>query len=87
MGYNMRNNRDSLIKKLNEIQSTMISLENYCKQWRIEYEIITDQYMNGNIDYDIGKEQRAIIKRIKKAEKEYSKLQNDAFKIRQKLSM
>ena len=83
----MRNNRDSLIKKLNEIQSTMISLENYCKQWRIEYEIITDQYMNGNIDYDIGKEQRAIIKRIKKAEKEYSKLQNDAFKIRQKLSM
>ena len=83
----MRNNRDSLIKKLNEIQSTMISLENYCKQWRIEYETITDQYMNGNIDYDIGKEQRAIIKRIKKAEKEYSKLQNDAFKIRQKLSM
>ena len=83
----MRNNRDKLLAKLNEVESEMIRLENYCKQWRIEYDILTDQYMNGNIIDDIGKEQSAIVKRIEKAQSQYSKLQQESFKIRQKLSV
>lgn len=83
----MRNNRDKLLAKLNEVESEMIRLENYCKQWRIEYDILTDQYMNGNIIDDIGKEQRAIVKRIEKAQRQYCKLQQQAYKIREKLSV
>ena len=79
--------QEQAYNKIQQLSQEIAELQGYVRNIETEYEIITDQYMNGNIDYDIGKEQRAIIKRIKKAEKEYSKLQNDAFKIRQKLSM
>lgn len=80
-------NREKLLAKLNEIESDMTHLSNYCKAWETEYEIITDQYMNGDIRYPIGKEQRAITKKIEKAQRRYCKLQQQAYKIREKLSL
>ena len=80
-------NREKLLAKLNEIESDMTHLSNYCKAWETEYEIITDQYMNGDIRYPIGKEQRAIIRKIEKAQMQYYKLQQKAYKIREKLSL
>ena len=51
-----------------------------------EYKVVTDQYMNGDIRYPIGKEQRVITRKIEKAQRQYCKLQQQAYKIREKLS-
>lgn len=79
--------REKLLVKLNEIESEMVRLSKYCKAWKNEYRIITDQYMNGDIRCYIGKEQKAIIKKIEKAQAQYCKLQQEAYNIRQKLSL
>ena len=79
-------NREKLLAKLNEIESEMARLSDYCKAWETEYRIITDQYMNDDIRYPIGKEQRAITRKIEKAQMQYYKLQQKAYKIREKLS-
>lgn len=76
---------DKLLSKLREIESEMVQLEAYCQQWQMEYYTLTDQYMNGNIRYPIGDEQRAITKKIEKAKKQYNKLYQQAYKIKQRL--
>lgn len=85
MGVLYMVNRETLLVKLQQIDSDMAYLENYCREWQNEYNILTDQYMNGNIHGSIGKSQRAITNKIEKAQKRYFRLQQEAFKIIQKL--
>lgn len=39
-----------------------MKLQEYVRNIETEYEVITDQYMNGDILYDIGKQQRKLMK-------------------------
>ena len=66
------------IQTMHELRVAMCNLEE-------EYYILTDQYMNGNIDWSIGKEQARIKKRINSYNKQFSKLRAENTKIEYKL--
>lgn len=74
--------QEQAYNKVQQLNQEIIELQEYIKNIETEYEIITDQYMNGDILYDIGKQQRKLIKskenhikNINKKAKEISRLQ------------
>ena len=79
--------KQKLLVKLKQIESDIIDIQEYFKNLQISYEVLTDQYMNGDILDPIGKEQDRIMRKIDKAQRRYWKLQQQANKIRQKLNM
>ena len=79
--------KQKLLVKLKQIESDIIDIQEYFKNLQISYEVLTDQYMNGDIIDPIGKEQDRIMRKIDKAQRRYWKLQQQANKIRQKLNM
>ena len=79
--------KQKLLVKLKKIESDIIDIQEYFKNLQISYEVLTDQYMNGDIIDPIGKEQDRIMRKIDKAQRRYWKLQQQANKIRQKLNM
>lgn len=75
-----------LLNKLKSIQSEMVQLQEYCKHLETSYNVLTDQYMNGDILQPVGRQQNKILREIDKVKKKYCKLEMQAYKIRQKLS-
>lgn len=71
--------------KYNEIQQDMITVQNQISRLENEYAVLTDQYMNGNIPWDIGKDQRRIEREINKLKIRYEKLSEKNRKIQFKL--
>ena len=73
--------QEQAYNKVQQLNQEIIELQEYIKNIETEYEIITDQYMNGDILYDIGKQQMKLIKskenhikNINKKAKEISRL-------------
>lgn len=73
--------QEQAYNKIQQLNQEILELQKYIKNIETEYEIITDQYMNGDILYDIGKQQRKLmklkdnhIKNINKKAKEISRL-------------
>lgn len=73
--------QEQAYNKIQQLSQEIIELQKYITNIETEYEIITDQYMNGDILYDIGKQQRKLmklkdnhIKNINKKVKEISRL-------------
>ena len=71
--------------KYNEIQQDMATVQNQISRLENEYAVLTDQYMNGNIPWDIGKDQRRIEREINKLKIRYEKLSEKNRKIQFKL--
>lgn len=73
--------QEQAYNKIQQLNQEIAELQNYIRNIDTEYEIITDQYMNGDILYDIGKQQRKLmklkdnhIKNINRKAKEISRL-------------
>lgn len=73
--------QEQAYNKIQQLNQEILELQKYIKNIETEYEIITDQYMNGDILYDIGKQQRKLmklkdnhIKNINRKAKEISRL-------------
>ena len=66
-------------------QNEMIALRNGVMTLETRYDVLTDQYMNGNIPYDIGKDQARIKREINKLKRRYEKLSEQNRKIQLKL--
>lgn len=73
--------QEQAYSKIQQLNQEILELQKYIKNIETEYEIITDQYMNGDILYDIGKQQRKLmklkdnhIKNINRKAKEISRL-------------
>lgn len=64
-----------------EMQSLQIMIQNL----ETEYSVLTDQYMNGNIPWDIGKEQAKLRKQIDVKTNRVVKLHKENCKISQQL--
>lgn len=64
-----------------EMQSLQIMIQNL----ETEYSVLTDQYMNGNIPWDIGKEQAKLRKQIDIKTNRVVKLHKENCKINQQL--
>lgn len=60
--WNQRN------KLCNKIQS----LKTYIHNLEVDYEVITDQYMNGDISWNVGRYQRRITREIEKSQRKLS---------------
>lgn len=71
--------------KYDEIQQDMVTVQNQISRLENEYAVLTDQYMNGNIPWDIGKDQRRIEREVNKLKKQYSRLVVEHNKIYQTL--
>lgn len=54
--------QEQAIIKIQQLSQEIAELQQYISNIETEYEIITDQYMNGDIIYDIGKQQRKLMK-------------------------
>ena len=54
--------QEQAYNKIKQLNQEIAELQNYIRNIDTEYEIITDQYMNGDILYDIGKQQRKLMK-------------------------
>lgn len=81
MEVNKLTHQEQAYNKIQQLNQEIAELQNYIRNIDTEYEIITDQYMNGDILYDIGKQQRKLmklkdnhIKNINKKAKEISRL-------------
>lgn len=81
MKVNKLTHQEQAYNKIQQLNQEIAELQNYIRNIDTEYEIITDQYMNGDILYDIGKQQRKLmklkdnhIKNINKKAKEISRL-------------
>ena len=73
--------QEQAYNKIQQLNQEILELQKYIKNIETEYESITDQYMNGDILYDIGKQQRKLmklkdnhIKNINRKAKEISRL-------------
>lgn len=70
--------QEQAYNKIQQLNQEITELQNYIRNIDTEYEIITDQYMNGDILYDIGKQQRKLMKlkdnHIKNINKKQKKL-------------
>lgn len=73
--------QEQAYSKIQQLNQEILELQKYIKNIETEYEIITDQYMNGDILYDIGKQQSKLmnlkdshIRNITKKSKEISRL-------------
>lgn len=73
--------QEQAYNKIQQLNQETEELQNYIRNIDTEYEIITDQCMNGDILYDIGKQQRKLmklkdnhIKNINRKAKEISRL-------------
>lgn len=73
--------QEQAYNKIQQLNQKILELQKYIKNIETEYEIITDQYMNGDILYNIGKQQRKLmklkdnhIKNINRKAKEISRL-------------
>lgn len=73
--------QEQAYNKIQQLNQEIAELQNYIRNIDTEYEIITDQYMNGDILYDIGKQQRKLmnlkdshVRNINKKSKEISRL-------------
>ena len=73
--------QEQAYNKIQQLNQKILELQKYIKNIETEYEIITDQYMNGDILYNIGKQQRKLmklkdnhIKNINRKVKEISRL-------------
>lgn len=73
--------QEQAYNKIQQLNQKILELQKYIKNIETEYEIITDQYMNGDILYNIGKQQRKLmklkdnhIKNINREAKEISRL-------------
>ena len=73
--------QEQAYNKIQQLSQEIAELLGYVRNIETEYEIITDQYMNGDILYDIGKQQRKLmklkdnhIKNINRKAKEISRL-------------
>lgn len=81
MEVNKLTHQEQAYNKIQQLNQEIAELQNYIRNIDTEYEIITDQYMNGDILYDIGKQQRKLmklkdnhIKNINRKAKEISRL-------------
>lgn len=81
MEVNKLTHQEQAYNKIQQLNQEIEELQNYIRNIDTEYEIITDQYMNGDILYDIGKQQRKLmklkdnhIKNINRKAKEISRL-------------
>lgn len=81
MKVNKLTHQEQAYNKIQQLNQEIAELQNYIRNIDTEYEIITDQYMNGDILYDIGKQQRKLmklkdnhIKNINRKAKEISRL-------------
>lgn len=54
--------QEQAYNKIQQLNQEIAELQEYIRNIEIEYGIITDQYMNGDIIYDIGKQQRKLMK-------------------------
>lgn len=73
--------QEQAYNKIQQLNQEIIELQKYIKNIETEYGVITDQYMNGDILYSIGKQQKKLmklkdnhIKNINKKAKEISRL-------------
>lgn len=73
--------QEQAYNKIQQLSQEIAELQGYVRNIETEYEIITDQYMNGDILYNIGKQQRKLmklkdnhIKNINRKAKEISRL-------------
>lgn len=73
--------QEQAYNKIQQLNQEIMILQNYIRNIETEYEIITDQYMNGDILCSIGKQQRKLmklkdnhIKNINRKAKEISRL-------------
>lgn len=73
--------QEQAYNKIQQLSKEIMELQNYIRNIETEYEIITDQYMNGDILYDIGKQQRKLmnlkgrhVRNITKKSKEINRL-------------
>ncbi len=69
--------RDMLLQQQADLKSMIFE----CKR---EYEVLTDQYMNGDIIWDIGKEQRMIKREESKYTRKLQKVELELRKLNQK---
>lgn len=61
------------VAKIQQLYNENQNLQNYIVHLNTEYEIITDQYMNGNITYPIGPQQRKLKSAANKAARQMEK--------------
>ena len=73
--------QEQAYNKIQQLNQKILELQKYIKNIETEYETITDQYMNGDIHYSIGKQQNKLmklrdshIKNINRKAKEISRL-------------
>lgn len=73
--------QEQAYNKIQQLNQEIAELQGYVRNIETEYGIITDQYMNGDIHYSIGKQQNKLmklrdshIKNINKKAKEISRL-------------
>ena len=70
--------------KIQQLASENQNLNAYVKNLNTEYGIITDQYMNGDIPWDVGSQQRKLKKAADKAERQIQKNNETIRKLRLK---
>lgn len=70
-----------LLLKYRKNASEMTALANTVNNLETEYAVLTDQYMNGNIIFDIGKQQARLKREADKCKRKYMKLSEENRKI------
>lgn len=78
---NVQKLQDKFQQNCLEMQSLQIMIQNL----ETEYSVLTDQYMNGNIPWDIGKEQAKLRRQINVKTNRVVKLHKENCKISQLL--
>ena len=70
-------------RKIRKLVDENIELTNYIRNIEVEYDVLTDQYMNGDITAPIGRQQRYLERLSSRHKRRIERNCNKIFKLRQ----
>ncbi len=79
--------RENAIIKIQQLVNENQNLSIYIANLNSEYDIITDQYMNGDIPWDVGPQQRKLKRAADKAARQLQKNNETIRKLQLKYSL
>ena len=76
--------RENIYVRVERLRQEIVQLNLVIERLETDYAVLTDKYMNGNIDWPIGKDQARIKREIEKCKRKIQKDMIELNKIREK---